>query len=163
MEPATVFWIIVSALITLIYVPIIYFQNKYNDKLSAENDELKSEIESLKKELEESTKIINELKKIEQKYNFIRENTPQFNVGDKVGIYSIVGIDVKIPSFVDKIVGFGKQVFNLFFRTDIKTEEINPCFVYEAHTEKDTVAIRFTENQLAEMAKKYKKAKSKTN
>lgn len=115
MEPATVFWMIVSAFITLIYVPIIYFQNKYNDKLCAENEELKSEVESLQKKLKSEEKVYNELEimtgKIEKKYDFMCNNTRKFNVGDKFEIYEITKVDVNIPSIIENIIRGSIQFF----------------------------------------------------
>jgi hypothetical protein len=165
MEESAIFWMVVSAIITLIYVPIIYKQNQYNNKLIEENEELKSEVQSLQKQLEESTEIINDLKKIEQKYNFIRSNTRKFNIGDKVGVYTIENVDVKIPGIVDHLIGVGQIFINWLTGTKMKPET-DPHFVYEC-SDGNPINTRFTENYLVKMAKESKKApkkaKTKTN
>lgn len=176
METSTVFWMIINALFFFIYLGILFSVDKENKQLKSSNKELKSELETLKKQLETSeTNLKNEQEisnnnrkaftRIEEKYNFMRKNTRKFNVGDKVGVYTIENIDVKIPGIVDHLIGAGKIFINWLTGTTMKPET-DPHFVYEC-SDGNPINTRFTENQLVTIAKEFKKApkksKTKTN
>jgi hypothetical protein len=169
MEESAIFWMVVSILLTFSYVPLIYS----HFQLLLKNKELKNKVESLQKKAEaeaatqrlKNALLITKHENITKKYNFMRWNTRKFNLRDKVGVYTIVDVDVKIPGIVDHLIGAGKIFINWLTRTKMKPET-DPHFVYEC-SDGNPINTRFTENQLVTIAKESKKApkksKTKTN
>lgn len=168
MEESAIFWMVVSVIITLIYVPIIYKQNQYNNKLIEENEELKSEVESLQKKLKSEEKVYNELEimtgKLEKKYDFMRKNTRKYNVGDFVKSIEIVEVDVKMPTIIDHIKDGAINIFGLFFNKKPVPFK-KPEFIYKVKQSESW----FTETELENHStsfpiskRKYKKRTPKT-
>ena len=164
-----VFLLLITILASLLFHDQWQSIKRKNEALQKKVNEQYEKVQNAEKEATKerlkNIEIKAKLKSISEKYDFMRTNDRKFNVGDIVGKFEVIEVDVKTTSLVDTIVFHAKTFFNTLFKRQSHVEKPKVGgFIYKVKQSESWLTEAELENHSNSVTipkRKYKKRTTK--